>query len=144
MDPIDPPFARGERRRMHHIMVIDDEPSIRRSLGIILARSGYRASEAADGMEGLRLCREHGADLVITDIHMPGADGIETIAWLRAWRPDLPIIAMSGGSQSAQLGLLASAGVMGAVSTLQKPFTVTEVIEAVKLALGPATKLVQG
>jgi len=128
---------------MQRIMVIDDEPSIRRSLGIILSRSGYRAFEAPDGLEGLRLCREHGPDLVITDIHMPGVDGIETIAGLHAWRPGLPIIAMSGGDQSAKLGLLASAGVMGAVSTLRKPFTVAEVLEAVRIALGTAMRVAQ-
>jgi CheY-like chemotaxis protein len=129
---------------MQRIMVIDDEPSIRRSLGIILSRSGYRAFEASNGLDGLRLCHEHAPDLVITDIHMPGADGIETIVGLHAWRPELPVIAMSGGDQSAKLGLLASAGILGAVLTLRKPFTVAEVLEAVKLALGPARQAAQG
>ena len=128
---------------MQRIMIIDDEPSIRRSLGIILSRSGYRAFEACDGLDGLRLCREHEPDLVITDIHMPGADGIETIAGLRAWRPGLPIIAMSGGDQSAKLDLLASAGILGAVSTLRKPFTMAEILEAVRLALGTVKRVTQ-
>jgi two-component system KDP operon response regulator KdpE len=117
------------------IVVIDDEPSIRRSLRLILARVGHDVVEADTGLEGLRRCRETGADLVITDIHMPGLDGIETTAALHAWSPTLPVIVMSGGEQTGHLGLLDSAGLLGAVSTLRKPFTVQEVVDAVALAL---------
>jgi CheY-like chemotaxis protein len=120
---------------MARVVVIDDEPGIRRSLRTLLTRYGYEALEAADGLEGLRLCREHAPDLVITDIHMPGFDGIEVIAALHATLPDLPIIAISGGDQTAMLNLLGSAGVLGAVGSLRKPFTVDEVLKAVGLAL---------
>jgi CheY-like chemotaxis protein len=123
---------------MLRVVVIDDEPGIRRSLRVLLGRFGYEAHEAADGQEGLRLCRELAPDLVITDIHMPGVDGIEVIAALHAMLPGLPIIAISGGDQSATLNLLGSAGLLGAVASLRKPFTVTEVLEAVSLALPTA------
>ena len=122
---------------MSRIVIVDDEPGIRRSLGIVLARGGYDVHEAADGLEGQRLCRELDPDLVITDIQMPGADGIETIAALRSWAPNLPIIAISGGDQTSRLGVLSSAGLLGAVSTLRKPFTVAEVLAAVERALPP-------
>jgi CheY-like chemotaxis protein len=120
---------------MLRVVVIDDELGIRRSLRVLLGRYGYEAYEAADGLEGLRLCRELAPDLVITDIHMPGADGIEVIAALHATRPALPIIAISGGDQTATLNLFGSAGLLGAVGSLRKPFTVTEVLQAVSLAL---------
>jgi CheY-like chemotaxis protein len=120
---------------MLRVVVIDDEVGIRRSLRVLLGRYGYEAYEAADGLEGLRLCREVAPDLVITDIHMPGVDGIEVIAALHATHPALPIIAISGGDQTATLNLLGSAGLLGAVGTLRKPFTVTEVLQAVGLAL---------
>jgi two-component system response regulator (stage 0 sporulation protein F) len=120
---------------MSRVVVIDDELSIRRSLRVLLTRYGYEAYEAADGLEGLRLCREVVPDLVITDIHMPGADGIEVIAALHAMAPGLPIIAISGGDQTSALDLLGSAGMLGAVESLRKPFTVTEVLQAVSLAL---------
>jgi DNA-binding response OmpR family regulator len=126
------------------VVVIDDEPSIRRSLRIILTRAGYEAHEAADGLAGLKLCREINPDLVITDIHMPGADGIVTIAGLREWAPALPIIAISGGDESARLGLLGSARLMGAVGLLRKPFTIDEVLAAVRGALPPPQQLCLG
>lgn len=125
---------------MRRIMVIDDEPGIRRTLEIVLKRAGYAVVLAADGAEGLRLCAGTAPDLVITDIHMPGANGLETIASLRALKTGLPVIAMSGGDQSATLNLLASAALLGAVGTLQKPFTVDEVLEAVQRALGPDSR----
>jgi CheY-like chemotaxis protein len=120
---------------MSRIVIVDDEPGIRRSLRAVLARAGYDVHEAADGLEGQRLCRELDPDLVITDIQMPGADGIQTIAALRAWAPGLPIIAISGGDQTARLGVLSSAGLLGAVTTLRKPFSVAEVLAAVAAAL---------
>jgi CheY-like chemotaxis protein len=120
---------------MLRVVVIDDELGIRRSLRVLLTRCGYEAHEAADGLEGLRLCRELAPDLVITDIHMPVFDGIEVIAALHATLPTLPIIAISGGDQTAMLNLLGSAGLLGAVGSLRKPFTVQEVLQAVGLAL---------
>jgi CheY-like chemotaxis protein len=131
-------LAIPEGLRMLRVVVIDDELGIRRSLRVLLGRFGYEAHEAADGLEGLRLCRELAPDLVITDIHMPVIDGIEVIAALHAMFPALPIIAISGGDQSATLNLLGSAGLLGAAASLRKPFTLTEVLEVVSLALPPA------
>jgi CheY-like chemotaxis protein len=122
---------------MSRIVIVDDEPGIRRSLRAVLVRAGHEIHEAADGLEGQRLCRELKPDLVITDIQMPGADGIETIAALRTWFPHLPIIAISGGDQTARLDVLGSAGLLGALSTLRKPFSVAEVLAAVSAALMP-------
>lgn len=129
---------------MLRVVVIDNELGIRRSLRVLLSRYGYEAYEAADGLEGLRLCREVAPDLVITDIHMPGIDGIEVIAALHATLPALPIIAISGGDQTAMLNLLGSAGLLGAVGSLRKPFTVTEVLQAVSLALPRAPAVQHG
>jgi CheY-like chemotaxis protein len=122
---------------MSRSLIVDDEPGVRRSRGIVLTRAGYDVHEAADGLQGQQLCRELEPDLVITDMQMPGADGIQTIAALRAWAPRLPIIAISGGDQTARLGVLGSAGLLGAISTLHKPFTVAEVLAAVAAALPP-------
>jgi CheY-like chemotaxis protein len=136
MSPMIPEKPRW-RSRMLRIVIIDDEPGIRRSLRIILTRAGYDAHEAADGLEGEQLCREFAPDLVITDVHMPGADGMQTIAALRAWSPRLPIIVISGGDQIPRLDPPSASGSLGIVSTLRKPFTVAEVLAAISRVLPP-------
>jgi DNA-binding NtrC family response regulator len=121
---------------MRRVVVIDDEAGIRRTVEIVLTRAGYEVLLAANGTEGMSLCRETAPDLVITDIQMPGADGFETIAGLRTVYPGLPVIAISGGDATERLELLGSATLLGAVSSLKKPFTVRELLEAVHRALG--------
>ena len=86
----------GLSMRPSSILVIDDEERIRRALRMLLERAGYRVREARGGQDAIRLWREEEGDLVITDIHMPDEDGIETILELRALSPRVPIIAVSG------------------------------------------------
>jgi CheY-like chemotaxis protein len=134
-----PAQALQVEREMHHIVVIDDEASIRRTLGAVLERAGYTVLVAADGREGLELCAAAAPDLVITDIQMPGVDGIETIAALRALYPLVPVIAISGGDRPDRLTLLERTASQGAVSALRKPFTIPELLDAIQGALRPDT-----
>src|SRR3954462_13694839 len=53
------------------VLIVDDDPSIRRTLQMLLTRAGYTVTQACDGSEAVRLWRAHGGDLVITDLHMP-------------------------------------------------------------------------
>ena len=117
------------------IMIVDDDPGIRRTLQLLLSKAGYRVTQASDGLEALRLWRDHGGDLVITDLHMPEKNGIETIVELLTHTPGVPIIAMSGGGQTRRLDLLGNATMLGAVLTIEKPFTLTEMLALVKRAL---------
>jgi DNA-binding NtrC family response regulator len=117
------------------IMVVDDDPGIRRALHILLSRAGYRVTQARDGMEALRLWRDSGGDLVITDLHMPEKNGIEMIIELLSHTPGLRIIAMSGGGQTRRLDLLGDAALLGAVKTIEKPFTLAEMMDVVRGAL---------
>jgi DNA-binding NtrC family response regulator len=117
------------------IMIVDDDPGIRRALQLLLSKAGYRVTQASDGLEALRLWRDHGGDLVITDLHMPEKNGIETIVELLTHTPGVPIIAMSGGGQTRRLDLLGNATMLGAVLTIEKPFTLTEMLALVKRAL---------
>jgi DNA-binding NtrC family response regulator len=120
------------------IMVVDDDPGIRRALQLLLSRAGYRVMEARDGLEALRMWRDHGGDLVITDLHMPEKNGIETILELLTHSPGTRIIAMSGGGQTKRLDLLANTTMLGAVLTIEKPFTLSEMLTLVKQALKEA------
>jgi DNA-binding response OmpR family regulator len=117
---------------MARILIIDDEEAIRRPLSLLLTRAGHEVLTACDGAEGLRLWREFGADLVITDIFMPNKDGMETMLELNTAAPTLPVIAMSGGEVSQRLDVLGGARMLGAVRTIAKPFLLSEMLATIR------------
>ena len=119
---------------MARILVIDDEPDTRAVLDLILKSAGYEVILAADGREGMMRHRTSPADLVVTDLYMPGQEGLETIRELRTCFPEVAIIAMSG--RAAALTMLSVAQKFGAVAVLHKPFTAYELLAAVAKALG--------
>jgi CheY-like chemotaxis protein len=105
-----------------HVIVVDDVPDIREMVRMALEHFGCRVSEAADGNEALQLQAADPADVLITDIVMPGQDGVETIGALRKAYPDLRIIAMSGHDLASTWLTLAER--MGVSAVLVKPFTI--------------------
>jgi len=127
---------------MTRVIIIDDEEDIRTVLKEIFVREGFDVAVASDGTEGLNLIRETGADLVITDIIMPGSDGVETAYDIRMEFPKTKIIVMSGGGNTGPLeyepsaiatnAYLASAEAVGADLTITKPFNRQELIKAVR------------
>lgn len=117
------------------VLVIDDEPMLRAMVGRILDRAGYLAVCAANGAEGLAAFRRERPALVITDLIMPEREGIETIRQMLRERPDLPIIAMSGGL-GGSADFLRMAHELGATETLRKPFEPTELLARVVRCLG--------
>jgi DNA-binding response OmpR family regulator len=114
------------------VLVIDDDPNIRRTLHIGLSKAGYETFEARDGEEAFRLWQEKGAELVIADLHMPQKNGLEVILKLRAQSPSTPVIAISDGGRTKQIELLGDAKLLGAVRSIAKPFTLEEILAAVK------------
>ena len=119
---------------MSRILVIDDEPAVRSLISRILTREGHEVTEAADGITGMAAFQAGNFQLVITDINMPEMDGIEVIAALR--EQDVPVVAVSGGGRLGKEVLLDSAHVMGAVHSLEKPFTVEDLLAVARQALG--------
>jgi DNA-binding response OmpR family regulator len=118
------------------IMVVDDDASIRRTLNLMLSKEGFEVIQACDGAEAVRMWRERGGDLVITDLHMPRKDGFETIIELLSHSPGIRIIAMSGGGQTKKLDLLGNMTLLKSVLTIEKPFTIAEMMTTVRRALG--------
>jgi len=120
---------------MPRILIIDDDPQIRNMLKMFLEMNGHVVEAAEDGLAGLKLFGENGADLVITDVIMPEKEGIETIRELRRDHPDIKIIAISGGGQMGSETYLRMARAFGAAKTLQKPFALKELLAAVQEVL---------
>ena len=122
---------------MADILIIDDDESVRSSMRKILERQGHTVREAGDGSSGLDLLRQKTPDLVVTDLYMPGKEGIETILDLRTIEPDLPILAGSGGGATVGRGLsLSDAEALGANASLAKPFSVEALQDIVEHLLG--------
>jgi len=119
------------------ILVIDDDPQVCILIQEVLEYAGHTVVTARNGAEGFyRFCQDP-AQLVITDILMPGGEGLETIRNLRQEAPSTKIIAISAGLQWGGVDVLDLARKFGAVRIIQKPFdmqvlvdTVREVLEA--------------
>ena len=83
---------------MPRILIIDDDPDVRRLLRVALKKDQHDILEAADGNEGMRRWRAGRPDLVITDLMMPGKDGLDTLFELVTEDPRVKVIAMTGGN----------------------------------------------
>jgi DNA-binding response OmpR family regulator len=124
---------------MPRILIIDDDPAMCSLLARALERSGHQTFTASDGGDGLRLAAAEPPDLVICDIVMPDTEGIETILALRRARPDVGIIAVSGGGLVSPSTYLALASAAGATRVFEKPFDLSALLSAVDELVGPAT-----
>ena len=117
------------------ILVVDDEEPVRRSAGRVLEAAGYRVLLAAGGREGIARFAAHAGEvaLLLTDLMMPDLDGSALITALRARRPELPVLAVSGLDAPEP----SAPGVPSGMAFLQKPFTAEELLTAVARALHP-------
>ncbi len=121
---------------MVRILVIDDDAAVRELICQILEGEGYAVQQAADGNEGLRLFRQNPHDLIITDMIMPGKDGVEVMMEMKELLPDVRILAISGGGRGMDANFnLEFAIDFGALRTLAKPFSRREMVDSVKALL---------
>ena len=116
---------------MAHILIIDDDDQFRNMIRQLMERNGHEVEEASGGKEGIRLYRENPTDIIITDLIMPGKDGIETIQELKKEFPDVKIIAISGGGRVGPQDYLHLAKMFGARQTLTKPINLSELLNAI-------------
>src|ERR687895_2960880 len=118
---------------MSTILIIDDEPNIRRMVGALLSAEGFTVREAADGSSGAAIAMENEPDAVLLDLMMPGElDGMGTLTRLREKVPDVPVVMMSG---RAGLSDAVRATKLGAFHFLEKPLTPEGVLLALRSAL---------
>ncbi len=118
------------------IVVVEDEPAIRRGVSDALRTSGYPVTEAGDGDRGLQEALRPGVDLVLLDLLLPRRDGLNVLAEIRKSRPTLPVIILTarGTEEDRVRGLK-----MGADDYVVKPFSARELLARVEAVLRRTT-----
>ncbi len=114
------------------ILVVDDEPAIRRYLKTSLSAQGYLISEAEDGSAALEALKREPVDLIVLDLGLPGMDGFTVIQELRAGGSSLPIIVLSVRADEA--GKVRALD-LGADDYVTKPFGIDELLARIRTAL---------
>ena len=115
------------------ILVVDDNEDICAFMETALDSAGYEVRIAAEGAQAMALQRSGPADLMITDIFMPGQEGFQTISRCKVEYPQTKIIVMSAGSVPGMShDFLAAAGLLCGGATLRKPFTAQQLLECVR------------
>jgi DNA-binding response OmpR family regulator len=112
---------------MPRILIVDDDAVIRELLAYVLKQEGYEVIEATNGAEGLQKYQAEPTDLVITDLMMPGMDGLELLKELRRVVPTPALIAISGD----QAALMQARELTS--HTFAKPLSIEQVLAAVQV-----------
>lgn len=118
-----------------NVLVVDDDKCTRDIIRMMLVSKGFAVQVAVNGVDALKILKHHDFDLVITDLFMPEKDGIETIREIRSQRPDMKIIAISGGVGGVGQECLAITKYLGASATLRKPFDDVTLLGAINTVL---------
>ena len=120
------------------VLVVDDEPNLRKVLGALLKRSGYQVVTAADGLEAKDVLMGGGIDLVMTDVRMPKMDGLELLAWCRQEQPDVPVIVITAhGTIDGAVQAMKD----GAFDFVTKPFDAEQLVRTAAKALAQAQSM---
>ncbi len=119
---------------MAKILIIEDEPAIRRVLNKILSEENntYQVEEAEDGLVGTEKIRDEDYDLVLCDIKMPKMDGIEVLEAIKKIKPEIPVVMISG---HGELDTAVNAMKMGAFDYISKPPDLNRLLNTVRNAL---------
>ncbi|MFA4858723.1 MAG: response regulator [Candidatus Margulisiibacteriota bacterium] len=111
------------------IMIIDDEEAMCRILKQILEGEGYEVKTRNEGLLALDEIKQDSFNLVITDVSMPNLSGIEILAQVKQFKPDLPVIFVTGSDVDA---ILKEALQLGLDGFIEKPFNIQAVLEVIK------------
>jgi two-component system KDP operon response regulator KdpE len=117
------------------LLIIDDEPPVRRFLRATLAEQGFRLAEAETGEQGLRLAAQQPPDLILLDLGLPDLDGLEVLKRLREWCPAPVIVLSARGQEKDKVAALDG----GADDYLTKPFGLAELLARIRVALRHAS-----
>ena len=117
------------------VLIIDDEPLMRLSMVDALSAVGYQVQDASNGDQGIEQFRERRFDLVVTDLRMPGSDGLQVVQACKERSPDTEVIVITA---HGSVGTAVQAMKLGAYDYLTKPFSMDELL----LTVDRATKVV--
>jgi two-component system alkaline phosphatase synthesis response regulator PhoP len=134
-DAPDGATLQSETDPRHRILVVDDEPIIRRFMEGMLAKLGYDVDAAKDGAEAWEALQVKHYDLLITDNNMPKVSGVELLQRLHATRKAIPVIMATGTMPDDEV---TSSPWLQPFAAMAKPFAITELLEKVRAFL-PAT-----
>lgn len=115
------------------ILIIDDEPNLRRSLGLILQRAGYNITTASTAAEGMQFLRSGAFDLTFLDIKLPDQNGIQLLPQIRGLHPEMPVLILTA---HATLDTAIGAVKSGAKDYLLKPIDPENILQRVEDVLG--------
>jgi len=118
---------------MTTVLVVDDDPGVRFALTEVLRDRGYRVVSASSGAQALGLLA--GVEVVVTDLSMPGMDGLELMSHIAARAPSLPVILLTAHGSENMVRIASSHGACGCLS---KPFDIDEIARAIECARASA------
>lgn len=134
-DPKRVPTGSGESApRRRTILVVDDETDMLENITRIFRRTPHECLTAAGGREALALLERHLPDLVLTDLRMPGLDGLALLRAIKRVSPDTPVVIFTAYASDSAAGEAIRAG---ATAFLPKPFSAAQLLETVQDALAP-------
>lgn len=122
----------GEAIERPSILIIDDDPNLRKTLGDILRAMGYETAAVTNGMEGLALMRENPVSIALIDIGLPDISGVEVMKRIKTDYPSTEVIILTG---NATLDSAIEAANSGAFSYLTKPYEIVQLMLNIKRAL---------
>ncbi len=129
LPPRTSPALNGRKR----VLIVDDDPLVRRALHLLFDRAGYRPTMEASLSGACQLLGENQIDLVVTDYRLaPGETGFELLGYFQRKRPNLPVIMMSGADEE---GLVERAMEAGAYAFFRKPFELSVFLRSCQQAL---------
>ena len=124
---------------MSTVLLVDDDPGVRFALSEVMCERGYRVVCASSGAQALASL--DGIDVVVTDLSMPGMDGLELVSQIAARAPALPVILLTAhGSEN----LVRIASSRGACGCLSKPFDIDEIARVIERVIDRARTLRRG
>jgi two-component system response regulator HydG len=120
-------------KKRERILVVDDDQSSRDVMADSLADAGYTVDAAADGYEALNIAARRRPDLVLSDLSMPGIDGIEFTRRLHCFLRGVPVVLTTGLDETRDV--VTAARAYGAVACLKKPMSLDELIWTIERSL---------